>query len=111
MAISKRLNVFEQINNYDEDFIKSISLENISTNKELKELVTKLETANYVVTNFYQMLYNDYIMAINSDCDYANNVSDIDTIKKYKSLAHRIQKSYNYLLYIFMFNNPFKKTK
>ena len=108
MATAKRINIVDQIQNYDENFIKTISLEDVTSNKELKELVSKLETANYVVTSFYQILYHDYIMAINSDCAYMNNVSDIDTLKKYKSLASRIQKAYNYVVYMFMFNNPFK---
>ena len=55
------------------------------------------------------MIYNDFIMAINSANDI--NTPDEATVKKYKSLASRIQKAYNYMLYMFTFENPFKATK
>ena len=46
MGKSKSLNVSELINDYDNnEFIASISLKNITTNKELKELLSKLEKA------------------------------------------------------------------
>lgn len=109
MGKTKALNVSELINDYDESFIDSISLKNISCSKELKELLTKLEKANYVVTTFYEMMYNDYITMINSDCP--SHDLEIDTLKRYKSLASKIQKAYNYVLYMNTFENPFKATR
>jgi hypothetical protein len=111
MSKVKNLNVSELINEYDEDFINSISLNNISNCKELKELLVKLEKANYTVTSFYEMLFNDYVMVINSDNEIPPSGFDIDTLKKYKSLASRIQKAYSYILYISTFENPFKISK
>ena len=108
MARIKVNNILELIGLYDEDFISSISLCDIKTSKELKELLCKLEKANYVVTTYYQMLYNDYMIAINSDSDMFNNAPDIETVKRYKSIASRIQKAYNYVLYMITFENPFK---
>lgn len=109
MAINKNINIAELAAQYDESFIQSISLANVSSSKELKELVSKLETANYVMTSFYQMIYNDFIMSINST--NAINTLDEATIKKYKSITSRIQKAYNYILYMFTFENPFKVSK
>lgn len=108
MAKSKSMNVSELINEYGEKFLDSISLKDVSSTKELKELMQKLEKANYVVTTFYETMYNDYIMMINSDCDDFPCCIEIDTLKKYKSLASKIQKAYNYILYINTFENPFK---
>lgn len=110
MACSKCNNSIDKVGQYDEEFIKSISLSNVTSNKELKDLLSKLETANYVITNFYQMLYNDYIMSINSESSVATS-ANIETIKRYRTLAAKIQKSYNYVKYIFNFDNPFKSTK
>lgn len=109
MGKSKSLNVSELINDYDNnEFIASISLKNITTNKELKELLSKLEKANYVVTTFYETMYNDYITMINSDSSLQQYSIDIDDLKHYKSLASKIQKAYNYILYMNTFENPFK---
>ena len=52
MGKTKKPNVSELINYYDENFINSISLKDVSNSKELKELLIKLEKANYVVTTF-----------------------------------------------------------
>ena len=108
MAKSKTINVSELINDYDEHFIESISLKDVTSSKELKELLAKLERANYVVTTFYETMYNDYITMINSDCLVQTQGLDIDTVKKYKSLASKIQKAYYYVLYLNTFDNPFK---
>lgn len=108
MAKAKSLNVSELINDYDEDFINSISVKEISSTKELKELMQKLEKANYVVTTFYETMYNDYMMMINSDCDISPGALEIDTLKRYKSLACKIQRAYSYILYLHTFENPFK---
>jgi hypothetical protein len=108
MGKSKPLNVSELINDYDENFIDSISLKNVSNGKDLKELLVKLEKANYVVTTFYETMYNDYITMINSDCPIQPHGLDIETIKKYKMLASKVQKVYSYILYMNTFDNPFK---
>ena len=110
MAKIKSINVSELINEYDENFIDGISLNKISSTKELKELTQKLEKANYVVTSFYETMYNDYIMMINSDSIVNTSGLEIDTLKRYKSLASRIQKAYNYVLYLNTFENPFKSS-
>lgn len=110
MAKTKNVSISELMNEYDDTFINSISLKEISNTKELKELLSKLEKANYVVTTFYQTMYNDYMMAINSDSDSVI-APDLDTVKKYKSLASRIQKAYNYIMYMHTFENPFKVAK
>lgn len=104
---SKTINVSERIAMYDENFINSISLKNVKNNKELKELVSKLEIASYVVTTFYQMLYNDYIMYINNDNCLLNSVN-LETVKRYKNLAKKVNQTYNYINYMFIFENPFK---
>lgn len=108
MNRQKSINVSEEINNYDENFINSISLNDVKNCKELKELLSKLERANYVATTYYEMLYTDYITMINSDCKSMPCVLDINTLMKYKSLASKIQKAYNYILYVNTFENPFK---
>lgn len=111
MGKNKTPNVSELINYYDENFINSISLKDVSNSKELKELLIKLEKANYVVTTFYEMMYNDYITMINSDVSIDHNYIEIETLKRYKSLASRIQKAYAYVLYMSTFENPFKTTR
>ena len=111
MGKTKTLNVSELINDYDDSFIESISLKDVSNSKELKELLVKLEKANYVVTTFYEMMYNDYITMINSDCQMQPQGLEITTLKKYKSLASKIQKAYSYVLYVNTFENPFKTTR
>lgn len=108
MAKQKQINVSELIDDYDDKFIESISLKNVTNYKEFKELLLKLEKANYVVTNFYETMYNDYIMMINSDCEIPSTGLEINTLKKYKSLASKIQKAYSYILYMSTFENPFK---
>ena len=108
MAKVKTINVSEAINDYDENFIKSISLKDVTNTKELKELLLKLERANYVVTTFYEMMYNDYVTMINSECALQLQGLDINTVKYYKSLASKIQKAYYYVLYLITFDNPFK---
>ena len=111
MAKSKKLNISELVNEYDENFINSISLANVTNNKELKDLLANLDKANSVITAYYETLYNDYIMMINSDHIDPVKGIDLTTLKRYKSLATRIQKAYNYILYITTFENPFKPTK
>lgn len=108
---SSKSNIVDQVSQYDEDFIASISLKDIKNNKELKDLISKVEIANETITSFYQMMYNDYIMSINNDYTVSNTLEDIELIKKYKSRAGKLQKLYNYLLYIFTFENPFKVVK
>jgi hypothetical protein len=108
MNRQKSINVSEEINNYNENFINSISLNDIKNCKELKELLSKLERANYVATSYYEMLYTDYITMINSDCKSIPCSLDVNTLMKYKSLASKIQKAYNYILYVNTFENPFK---
>lgn len=108
MNRQKSINVSEEINNYDENFINSISLNDVKNCKELKELLSKLERANYVATSYYEMLYNDYITMINSDCKSMPCGLDVNTLMKYKSLTSKIQKAYNYILYVNTFENPFK---
>ena len=110
MGKIKALNISELIQNYDENFIESLSLSNISNAKEFKELYNELDRANTVVTCFYQTLYNDFIMAINSNTEI-DNAPSIKTMKKYKFIASKIQKAYNYILYMITFENPFKSTK
>lgn len=107
----KRINISELINEYGDEFINSISLKNISSSKDLKLLLDKLEKANYVVTSFYEMMYNDYITIINSNCQVTPTCIEISTILKYKELATKIQKMYSYLLYLNTFDNPFKPVR
>ena len=102
-------NIFDKASMYDENFINSISLNNVSSNKELKALVSKLCNANYIITKAYQTMYNNYILAINDDNTDCNTT--LDDLLQYKQRASKIQKAYNYLLYIFMFENPFKTIK
>ena len=108
MAKCKQSNIQDLIDTYNEDYIKSISLNNIKNVKELKSLLTELEKANNIVTQYYELLYIDFIMSINSD---NQNYVDIDNLIKYKNIANKIQKAYNYIMYLNMFNNPFKKAK
>lgn len=109
MVKFKKLNINDLISKYDDDFINNITLNNISSLKELKELHSKLEIANYVVTEYYKLLYNDYIMMINSECPSIQKELDVDTVKSYKSLSSKIQKAYNYITYMITFENPFKR--
>ena len=108
MAKVKSINISGLIGKYDDEFINSISLKNISSMKELKELTRELETANYVVTSFYEMMYNDYIMSINNDCEISQLGIEIDALKRCKELASKIQRAYSYVLYLHTFENPFK---
>ena len=83
-----------------------------SSIERITEIMTKREPnyqkANYVVTMYYQTLYNDYVMAINSDCSLQSHGINVDTLLKYKSIASRIQKAYKYIMYITLFENPFR---
>ena len=101
----------DRISDYDDNFIKSISLKNITTSRELKELLTKLEKANDIMTSFYKTVFSDYIMSINNNADSAGVVPDLATVKKYKALTSKIQKAYNYILYLSTFENPFSNNK
>ena len=104
----KKINLADQISLYDnEEFLNSISLKNITNAKDLKSLLLTLEKANYVVTNFYELMYSDYIAIINSSCKTQPVYITKDAIVKYRSLASRIQKAYNYVLYLNTFDNPF----
>lgn len=95
---------------YDENFVNSISLKNINSAKELKELLDKLEKADQVVTEYYRTLYTDHIMFINSSNKYAPDEISLENVKKYKLLASKIHKAYNYVMYISTFENPFKSS-
>jgi hypothetical protein len=106
----KKLNECSLIENYNDEFIDSISLKNIKSRKDLRNLLNRLELANDVVTNYYEMLYNDFIIYINSDSTNSCKIS-VETINKYKKLADKIHKAYNYILYISTFENPFKNMK
>lgn len=106
MGKAKQLNFTELISDYDENFLSSISLKEVKTSKELKELLQKLCKASYVVTSFYEMLYSDYMTMINNDVTQQR--IDFSTVKRYKSLASKIQKAYNYVLYLTTFEDPFK---
>lgn len=108
MAKQKSLNVSELIDNYDDNFIDSLSLKNITNYKELKALLIELEKANYVVTTFYETMYNDYITMINSDSQIEPQSISDETLMHYKNLASKIQKAYSYVLYINTFENPFR---
>jgi hypothetical protein len=99
----------DNVTSYNEDFIKSISLANVSDQKELRALLQKLEKANYEITNFYSMLLQDYISSINNNYEFAFVVPDLGTVKKYKNIASKIQKAYNYILYLVTFDNPYAK--
>lgn len=108
MGKSTAINILESIGEYDDEFINSISLKDVSNVKELRSLLNKLEKANYVVTMYYQTLYNDYVMTINSDCSLHSHGINVDTLLKYRSLASKIQKAYKYVMYITLFENPFR---
>lgn len=110
MAIVKKGNLLDQINEYNNDFINSITFKNIKDSKDLKELLAKLEKANEVVTEYYSVLYNDYITMINSKYCFNSNGIDLDTVIKYRSITKKIQKMYNYVVRLTMFENPFKST-
>lgn len=99
----------DNISLYNEEFIKSISLANISDQKELRALLQKLEKANSEITNFYSMVLQDYISSINNNYEFANVVPSLSTVKKYKNIATKIQKAYNYVLYLVTFDNPYSK--
>ena len=79
---------------YDENFVNSISLKNINSAKELKELLDKLEKADQVVTEYYRTLYTDHIMFINSSNKYAPDEISLENVKKYhlrlRSTKHTI---------------------
>lgn len=103
-------NIFDDINKYDENFINSISLNNVKSLKDLRNLLLKLEHANYVVTRFYEIMYNDYITMINSDYKQIPKNLELCNIKRQKTITEKIQKAYNYILYLSTFENPFKSS-
>ena len=109
MGKSTAINILESIGEYNDEFINSISLKDVSSVKELRLLLNKLEKANYVVTMYYQTLYNDYVMAINSDCSLQSHGINVDTLLKYKSIASRIQKAYKYIMYIMFLPTKLRK--
>lgn len=111
MGKQKAVNVYELINDYDDKFIESISLNEIKNVKDLKLLLAKLEKANFVVTTFYESLYKDYIMMINNDDSCSTIGTEIATLIKYKNIASKIQRAYNYVSYLMNFENPFKANK
>lgn len=98
------------VNDYDEKFIESISLKSVHNAKEFKELLDKLEKADQVVTEYYRMLYMDHIMFINSYSKCMPSEISLDNVKKYRALATKIHKAYNYVMYISTFENPFKSS-
>ena len=108
-AKTKCANLVELVSEYDDKFIESITLDGVSSMKDLKELYNKLDKANRVVTLYYETMYNDYITMINSDS--LNVELDINTIKKFKLLASKIQKAYSYITYVMTFENPFRISK
>lgn len=99
----------DNVNLYNEDFINSISLSEVSDQRDLKALLQKLEKANTEITNFYTMLLQDYIPSINNNYEFAGVVPDLGTVKKYKNIANKIQNAYNYVLYLVTFDNPYTK--
>lgn len=107
--MAKQVKYKDSVSNYGEDFINSISLANIKSVNELKSLYQKLENANEVMTEFYRVLFSDYITAINKSSDSACIVPDLATVKKYRSITSRIQKAYFYIQYLLTFENPFSK--
>lgn len=107
--MAKSYKQYDNISLYNEDFIKSISLANISDQKELRALLQKLEKANSDITNFYSMVLQDYFSSINNNYEFASVVPSLSTVKKYKNIATKIQKAYNYVLYLVTFDNPYSK--
>lgn len=99
----------DSVSLYNEDFINSISLSEVSDQRDLRALLQRLEKANTEITNFYTMLLQDYIPSINNNYEFAGVVPDLDTVKKYKNIAKKIQNAYNYVLYLVTFDNPYTK--
>lgn len=110
MSKTKAVNIAEAILEYDDKFINSITLKDITSYSEFRDLLKKLEYANHVVTEYYMMLYNDYMMYINND-GTLNASIDLETVEHYKSLAQRIQNVYNYVNFVFTFENPYRPRK
>lgn len=110
MSKAKVINIAEAISEYDDKFINSITLKDITSYSEFRDLMKTLERANHIVTEYYMMLYNDYMMYINNDGNLNTSI-DLETVKHYKSLAKRIQSIYNYVNFIFTFENPYKTRK
>ena len=81
----------DSVSLYNEDFINSISLSEVSDQRDLRALLQKLEKANAEITNFYTMLLQDYIPSINNNYEFAGVVPDLDTVKKYKNIAIRFR--------------------
>ena len=51
-----------------------------------------------------------FYVARNNDGNLNTSI-DLETVKHYKSLAKRIQSIYNYVNFIFTFENPYKTRK
>lgn len=101
----------DSIYQYDERFIESISFKDITSNKDLKDLLDKLTRAKKVMTTLYNQLYDDYLNSINTYSGYNLECPDIDILKRYKNIAEVIQKVYSYVYYIYNYKNPFKTNK
>ena len=101
----------DDISQYDESFIESISFKDITSNQDLKELLNKLTRAKIVMTRHYNTLYNDYLNSINTYSGYKLECPDIDILRRYKNIAEVIQKAYSYVYYIYNYKNPFKTNK
>ena len=99
----------DNISLYNEEVKKLKKSANISDQKELRALLQKLEKANSEITNFYSMVLQDYVSSINNNYEFANVVPSLSTVKKYKNIATKIQKAYNYVLYLVTFDNPYSK--
>lgn len=112
MSRLKTRDVIEKsLKKYNEEFLSTLSLKNVASIKDFKALATELKKANEFVTEYYMMLYNDFITALNNK-NMLNYYSDnIEALKRYKSLASKIQKAYNYISSLYQFENPFKVTK
>lgn len=107
MAIAKKISLLDQISECS-DFIDSVSFKNVKDNKDLRELVAKLEKANDIITDYYNMLLDDYVTIINSDLCFNQSGVTLNTVIKYRNLAKKVHKLYNYIIYMATFENPFK---
>ena len=64
MSKIKAINIAEAISEYDDKFINSITLKDITSYSEFRDLMKTLERANHIVTEYYMMLYNDYMILL-----------------------------------------------
>lgn len=80
MSKTKTINIAEAISEYDDKFINSITLKDITSYSEFRDLMKTLERANHIVTEYYMMLYNDYMMYINNDGNLNTSI-DLETVK------------------------------